>query len=280
MMRISSVANVLLATVACLACGDAGAEPRGPSAVRKTPAKESVEATKNDNASPDDQQRGVAAMMMRRAELLLQRDRELAEKFDAATHAAKLAELKIWIRRIPGRFRIEGRIERMGGGGLVGAKVSGVADCDGVGQGGGVRCIFNAMWPLIDAVSRPAGKAAGPIQSPSPSEALRSFRPAVLVLGVDPQVSELRALMVTDDSLAHTWGGRLTANTVKANRLTGCRNIPPPDPQDNRCFQPLELIAEPGREIVTIAMQSVGVTLKLVMQRDPEARPVKPMKVR
>jgi hypothetical protein len=232
-----------------------------------------------EKAPPNSQRRGMAAATMRSAELLLQRDRDLAEKFDAATHATKLAELKTWIRRIPGRFRIEGRIERMGGGGLVGAKVSGVADCDSVGQGAGVHCIFNATWPIIDMPFRPANRM-GPIQSPSPSEALRSFQPALLVLGLDPQVSEVRALMVTDDSLAHTWAGRLTANTLKANRLTGCRDIPPPDPQDNRCFQPLELIAEPGSEIVTIVTRSVGVTLKLVMRRDPEARPVKPMKVR
>jgi hypothetical protein len=97
-----------------------------------------------------------------------------------------------------------------------------------------------------------------------------TFRPALLVLGIDQALAEVRALLVTDDSIAHTWAGRVTASTLRANRLTGCRDIPPPDFPDVRCFQPLELIAEPESEIVTIVLRSAGITITLDMRRvDP-----------
>jgi hypothetical protein len=208
-----------------------------------------------------------------------QRARALEEVLDDAARASKVAETETWIRRIPGRFHIEGRVERMGPGGLIAGKIRGVADCAGVGEGVGVQCIFNASWPIIDASSSPIGGGGG-IPTPSPSEAIRAFHPALLVLGLDPALAEVRALLVTDDSIAHTWAGRLTANTLRANRLTGCRDFPAASPPDFRCFQPLELIAEPDSEMVTIILRSAGITLRIAMRRDAEARAEKKMKVR
>lgn len=266
---------MLLAAGSCFACSVSGAEPRGSSATRKAPAGQTAEAP------PVRRRRGYVQRMSRNEVFELQRAQALEVVLDDATRATRLAETETWIRRIPGRFRIEGRVERMGAGGPVGGKVSGVADCAGVGEGVGVQCIFNAMWPIIDASFPSAGALMnGPIPKPSPSEALRSFRPALLVLGLDPALAEVRALLVTDDSIAHTWAGRLTANTLRANRLTGCREFPASDPPDPRCFQPLELIAEPDSDIVTIILRSAGITLRIAMRRDAEARAEKPMKVR
>lgn len=275
MTRTSPGVIGLLATVAFLSLAAGPVLGREDPTGRKTPVK----------AAPEPRQerprRGYVPRMTRSELFELQRTRALEEVFDDATHATKLAELQTWIRRIPGRFRIEGRVERPGPGGPVRGKVSGIADCAGVGEGAGVQCIFNAMWPVIDSPDLPfAALMNGPIPRPSPSEALRTFRPAVLALGLDPALSEVRALLVTDDSIAHTWAGRLTANTLRANRLTGCRDIPPPEPQDYRCFQPLELIAEPESENVTFVLRSGSITITLAMRRDPEARAEKRMKVK
>lgn len=211
----------------------------------------------------------------------MQRDRALDEVLDEATRTTRVAQIQTWIRRIPDRFRIEGQVERMGAGGLIKGKISGIADCAPVGEGLGVQCILNATWPVVDAADASfGGLMSGAIPRPSPSEALRSFHPALLVLGIDPQLAEVRAVLVTDDSIAHTWAGRLDADTLRAIRLTGCRDIPPPEPQDFRCFQPLELIAEPESRVVTIILRSAGITLRLEMHRDPEAQAKKPMKVR
>jgi hypothetical protein len=272
MTRTSPGVIVLLATVAFLACGSAVAQPHGSSAERETPAKEAPKARQ------DRPRRGFVPPMALNEMLLLQRDRALEEEFDDATRTIKLAELKTWIRRIPGRFRIEGRVEKIGMGGPIGARVSGVADCASVGEGFGVHCIFNATWPIIDTpVISFEALMNGPIPRPPPSEALRSYRPALMVLGLDPALAEVRAVLVTDDSIAHTWAGRLNANTLRASRLTGCREIQPPD---HRCIQPLEIIAEPQSDIITIVLRSAGITIKLAMRRDPEARAKKPMKVR
>jgi hypothetical protein len=275
MMRPSAGAIVVLATIATLACSTVDAEPRGATATRKAPAKETPEPRK---IQP---RRGYMPPVSRNELLVVQRDRALEVEFDEATRAIRLAELKTWIKRVPGRFRIEGHVEKMGRGGLIKGKVSGVADCSSVGEGAGAQCIFNAAWPVIDMPDLPFDSLmSGAIRRPPPSEAIRSFRPALLALGLDPALSEVRAMMVTDDSIAHTWAGRLTANTVKANRLTGCREVQLPDPPDFRCFQPLELVAEPESDIVTIVMRTAGVTLRLTLRRDPEARAKRPMKVR
>jgi hypothetical protein len=222
--------------------------------------------------------RGYVPPITRSEALQMQRDRALEEVLDDATRAAKLAELKIWIKRIPGRFRIAGQVSNLRSKG----KIRGFADCASVGEGFGVQCIFNASWPVIDAAE--SGFQAlmeGPIPRPSPSEALRSFHPALMVLGLDPTLAEVQAVLVTDDSLAHTWAGRLNGNTLRALRLTGCRDVPPatpgrvpPEPPDHRCFQPLEITAEPESEIVTIVLRSAGVTITLAMHRDPDAQPL------
>lgn len=219
--------------------------------------------------------------MSRNERLEQQRAEALEHVLDDAARATKLAETETWIRRIPGRFRIEGRVERVGRGGPVGAKVSGVADCARVGEGVGVQCIFNAVWPVIDGSSASFNQLmTGPIPTPSPSEAIRTFQPALLVLGLDPTLAEVRALLVTDDSIAHTWAGRVAANTLSATRLTGCRDFPATESPDPRCFQPLELTAEPDSDVVTIVLRIGGITLRIAMRRDAEARAEKKMKVR
>jgi hypothetical protein len=106
------------------------------------------------------------------------------------------------------------------------------------------------------------------------------LRPAVMVLGLNPDTAEIRASMVTDDSIAHDWAGRLEADSLTARRTTYCvdaRNLPStPLP----CFKPLEIIAEPDSGTFTLVHRAGGVTLKLILQRDPAARAEKPMKTK
>jgi hypothetical protein len=263
MTRASPAATVLLA-IAFLASADASAEPRGTPTVPERPVKQIPNIRL-------EQPRGYVPPITRSEALQMQRDRALEEVLDDATRAAKLAELKIWIKRIPGRFRIAGQVSNLRSKG----KIRGFADCASVGEGFGVQCIFNASWPVIDMPPYEFEQLMnGPIPRPPPSNALRAFHPALMVLGLDPALAEAQAVMVTDDSLAHTWAGRLRVNTLRANRLTGCRDLPPDDPPDYRCFQPLEITAEPESEIVTIVLRSAGVTITLAMHRDPDAQPL------
>jgi hypothetical protein len=85
--------------------------------------------------------------------------------------------------------------------------------------------------------------------------------------------------MVTDDSVAHTWAGRLETHTLTARRQTSCfvsqgvlRGSPPP------CYQTLDVDAEPNSDTVTMVHRANGVTIRLVLNRDPAASAEKPMK--
>ena len=53
-------------------------------------------------------------------------------------------------------------------------------------------------------------------------------------------------------------------------------DLPRPPP----CFQPLEIVAEPGSDVITMMHRASGVTLTLGMQRDPAAHAEKPMKTK
>jgi hypothetical protein len=212
---------------------------------------------------------------------------------DAATRASKNLEHQAWLARLVGRFRLRGRVEKRGTVAIaivgqrneyaettLGGDVSGIADCTAIGAGAGVHCFINATWPVIEPI--PPGPALQAMMGPPPaSERVMLFTPAAILLGLNPDTAEIRASMVTDDSFAHTWAGRLEANSLTARRITPCmdaQNLPRPPPPP--CFQPLELVAEPGSGIVTMVHRAAGVTIKLAMQRDPAARAEKPMKTK
>lgn len=218
----------------------------------------------------------------RRQEAWEDRARVLQEQqapLDEATRERMYAELDTWLRRLPGRFSIEGEIERVmvvspaGPGSEVRVPrtrdVTGIADCREIGEGVGLHCILNATWPSVD--NRPAMLPTGRIPTLPPSEMLETMRPAVLVLGLDQEQPGIRAMMVNADSLSHTWVGPLRESTARANRVNRCLS--------QRCLQPLEIIAAPDSEDIAIILRSGGITITLAMVRDPDAHAEKKMKL-
>src|SRR5690606_16155919 len=142
-------------------------------------------------------------------------------------------------------------------------KVSGVADCVALAPGVGVHCLVNASWPIIEPLPPCAG--VGCFRLPVPdSERVMLMRPAVLVLGLTPDTSRIVASMVLDDGVAHTWAGRLEADSLTAYRQTRCFSVlglspagligqaPTPPP----CFRPVKVVAEPGSDVITIELQA------------------------
>lgn len=194
-------------------------------------------------------------------------------ELDAATREARLAQLDAWLRKLAGRYRIEGLVETPGHATVqvVGAsnamedlavattlsgKISGVADCAGVGDGAGLHCIINATWPVIDVDVAKIGA------KPTISEALKTFQPAMLDLGMNRDPPGIRALLVTDDSISHMWAGRLDGDTLVADRLNDCKS-PTLDaaltlevPDDPRCLQPLKITAGPAADAMTIVLRT------------------------
>jgi hypothetical protein len=192
--------------------------------------------------------------MRREMELLRQ---EQVRGNQAAT--SDRAELRAFIARLPGRFRIEGFIEQ----GYIEAsrsKISGVADCAGIGTGLGVHCAITASWPVLDMNLARIGAQE------SPSEVLNTFRPAVLALGVESEGTRARVVLVTADSIANSWSGALDGNTLEAQRLDNC--------MDPRCFRSLTMDADPASGTITLSLPAPrGIVITLAMHPDAQARP-------
>ncbi len=257
-MQRAHLAAVILAVAALLAGGVAHAQARGP-------AVEEIQENGQDILTRQERREAAALQVREQAE------KEQQALRDPAIRARKLAELDTWFRRIPGRFRIDGLIEAPAGDQFnkVSDKVTGVADCTGIGEGVGVQCIFSATWRTIEPGVEKIGAP------PPPSEMLRTFTPAVLVLGLNLDPPGIRAQMVNADSLSHTWVGKLAESAARVNRIN--RSLP------LRHIQSLEIIAEPDSEVLTIVMRAGAITLTLTMYHDAEVhadKPLKPLRAR
>ena len=270
MTRLRSCMVLLIAAVA-MPDAEVLAQARGPSAQEVREKGQYIVSEQDERKAAFEQ----ARQQTREAE-----EKEQALLRDPAVRAARIAEMEALLRRLPGRFRIDGLVESGGPPPVVpgmppirsmfapppieSGKLTGVADCVAVGEGVGVHCIFNATWPTIE---RNVATPGGPLPA---SELLRTFNPASLMIGIDAELPGIRALMVNSDSLAHIWVGKLNAGALRAPRTNRC--LP------RICLQPLEIIAEPEGETVTIQLRA-GIRLTFTMYRDAEARPQKPMKL-
>jgi hypothetical protein len=304
MSRASGLAGPLLGAAALLAAAasDAHAQARGSSIWELRESGQTIERLAPDRREflaaisrqygldPEELESGELKLVPTKGWVLQRGDEQIEllnlrrpEVLDEATRASKLAEQAAWLGQVVGRFRIGGQVEKravvVGIPTTLEGDISGVADCAAVGAGAGVHCVFNATWPVIEPINPAIPAAVSLSGPPEASERVRLLRPAVLVLGLNPDTAEIRALMVTDDSVAHTWAGRLETHTLTARRLTSCfvsqgvlRGSPPP------CFQPLEIVAEPDSGTITMVHRASGVTIRLILNRDPAASAEKPMK--
>jgi len=231
-------------------------------------------------------------------------EKERIELLDPAVRAGKFAELDAFLRRLTGRFRIEGKIERemiiqIGPAEplpndplptvapmadvIRTGDVTGIADCDAVGESAGLDCFISASWPTIDnsswtprvSIDNPLWKYFHPASTPS--ESLNAMRPAVLVLGLTTDPPRIHATIVTSETLGNDLTGKLTGASAKLLVSSPCDGA--------ACFGSFEIIAEPDSDTISfIFKREVGqITLTLTMYRDPQAkleRPLKPLKAR
>jgi hypothetical protein len=118
---------------------------------------------------------------------------------DAAARAAKLAEMEGWLRRLKGKYRIEGHRWNKG----ARSQVLGTADCFGIGSGPGVSCVISADWK--------SRKEAGTERNPKTVQNA-AIRPQILLFGLDPGAMEIRVTHV--DSIAVEMRGILQDGAV------------------------------------------------------------------
>lgn len=271
-MKHAALIPGVILLAAALASPDAQPQARGPSWWE---TRES-----GQNLAPGWQQQWLQAR---------QQEQELDEQdrialLDPAVHASRTAELEVFLRRLSGRFRIDGEITssapvalRTGvpeipvvtmPGTRTGA-VTGIADCIAIGDGVGVNCIFSASWPIIDNRMRmpfPAGSRLDLLANHSlaASEQLQTMRPAVLVIGLTADPLRVRAMMVTADTLSYNWSGKLEGDSAKLKApIPSCFFVV-------RCYLALEILARPDSEVVSFILQGGGATtVTLTMHREP-----------
>ena len=213
-MRIST--SALLAIAALLAGGSVCAEPRDPSFVKPPPRP------------PDTPE-------MREARRLQQ-----------------AAEMDIWLRRLIGRFRVEGVIYRYddlpvedgtAAAGIVSRareqpedddppkvkSARGMEDCIGLGSGAGVQCVINVLWEEEWTAD---GQAV--------EEGVSTLAPAMIEYGLDPVASRIRYLQVDNKSLAEGAAGVLKGDTLTTR--VRCANTE----AVKHCERVMRIYAPPG----------------------------------
>lgn len=197
---------------------------------------------------------------MRQAAELAEQERIALQ--DPAERARRFTELDAILRRLAGRFRVEGNIQQ----GRVGTgprgNIRGVADCSRVGDSASLNCIINATWPIIEPI--PPGPPR--IEPPPPSEQLGMMRPAVLVIGLQIDPPGLRAMMVTADTVAYNWVGYLDGQGVNLTRPGRCwANV--------RCYRNFRIAAEPDGSVTSFVLHAGAYTITLAMHADAAALP-------
>lgn len=112
------------------------------------------------------------------------------EKLEADAPARKLDEMEHWLRRIPGKYRIEGKYWNSGGSSPIG----GTADCFAVGSGPGVSCLISTVWKAPKQAGDPD---SGKMNDTALNQALYlAMRGVVLLFGTDPGASQVRVTLL------------------------------------------------------------------------------------
>ncbi len=88
--------------------------------------------------------------------------------------------MELWLRRLAGKFRIDGTYENSGGT----SKVGGIAECVSIGTGAGVHCVISAKWIAPEESHKNPG---------SDDVLYKAMKRLVIVYGIDPDALAIRA---------------------------------------------------------------------------------------
>jgi len=78
-------------------------------------------------------------------------------------------------------------------------------------------------------------------------------------------------MLVTADSLAQGWTGKLDDNIAESKRLTGCFDV--------RCYPLFDVISDPESDIVSFVFKGPVISVNLTMHRDPQAQLEEPLQL-
>lgn len=206
----------LLACAGVLASDLADAQARGPSQSARQRAERAVEVARSDAGSSE-----------------------------------RMAHLGVWLQRLVGRFQIDGNVDQAVGLSEtetnvsihVSRKVSGTADCRGIGEGSGIHCVINVEWQPISWRHAPS--------IPSPSESF-TMRPAVLLFGIDPAASGIHVLQVAERSIAMGALGLLSGDTLQLKTACGAQIL------GQKCERHVRITARPASDLIQMEITISG----------------------
>lgn len=128
------------------------------------------------------------------------------------------AQMGAWLGQLVGRYRVEGLTDVMGR--QVGIK--GAADCESVGKGPGLHCIFNIYWEdLFEIILDPDQGPPGVYNLPG---GVPWLRPSMMLIGLDPAKGGLTHLLVDNKGLPEGGSGSIAGNV--ATLRAPCVNAP------------------------------------------------------
>jgi hypothetical protein len=113
-------------------------------------------------------------------------------------------DMDVWLRRLPGRFVVEGAAipEGCGVSPPICSNVKGAVDCIGIGTGPGVQCILNVTWPdNWDMRGNPIF--------------LSYLDPSMILFGMDPGKNSISMLRVDNKGLPEGGPGFISGNMAK-----------------------------------------------------------------
>ncbi len=202
------------------------------------------------------------------------------------------ADIAAWLRRLVGRYSVEGMVEvtypgyrcvpdpdEPGAGDPPPEPVpyckamKGKGDCTGIGTGPGVQCVLNVTWEDLYEVVYP--KELKPNQRYNPLAGVynlpggvSSLGPSMLLFGLDPGKSAINHLLVDnkglpEGGLGSIAGDRATFKTPCVNAPTMLEKMkPPPQPAEpplfrqtpRTCERTLRIDAEPDARLLHMSI--------------------------
>jgi hypothetical protein len=169
--------------------------------------------------------------------------REIAEpaepmtpEMSEARRAQMGVDMEAWLRKLEGRYRIEGVFYRDGDEANA-LRAMGMEDCISIGPGAGMQCVLSVVWDADYGADGQGGQTG-----------VSSLAPAMIEYGFDPVASKVRSLQVDNQSLAEPGAGTLKGETVQSS--TRCANTA----ASQLCQRVTRIYIPPDRRYISITI--------------------------
>lgn len=128
-------------------------------------------------------------------------------------------QIAAWLRRLAGRYRVEGAISMPERG--IFEPLRGNGDCAAVGTGAGMHCIFDITWQDIFDMNLSGGSDTGIFNLPG---GVAWLDPSMMLIGLDPRAQGITFLVVDNKGLPEAGSGSIAGD--RATLRAACVNAP------------------------------------------------------